>query len=259
MQIESEPYLLQTVEEALKSYKEDNEAWEFRAMPTGTFYWTGKDSKATSEQYPYLDEMKNDIDQARRDAEQIKNSAANTASRIVALPGIAPEKSDGVRRRLRDEARLLVNRILQSKISAKENQQPTYNLSQISELVGRKLTKEEALYFLFACPFELDNKQEEQIDSSESEQAERPRTRGEEGRRKPEPARRVSERQVRPVARKVIQSAANTPRGDDNGEMAVSVVCGGLLLKRWNSSRCRRRAGPLSESSTLIPKRSRNA
>lgn len=159
----------------------NDDPWEFRLTKMGVGYWISKKSKISTKDFPYISDIREGLRQTRKTCETLK--VLPQYSSLTQIPKKLIEfKPDGIgdeiHKKIKQEAREFINSIFKRKLdylnrNNKDSSQNVliprggYNLKNLAEYIGKKVTKEEALDILFACPFEL-NVQPEVEDISES-------------------------------------------------------------------------------------------
>jgi len=158
LDLPKESYLLLAIEEIIKEIKNmRNEIWEFREVG-GVCYWTSSETKLTTPQYPFLDEIKQEVNEIKKEKEIMRNDEKFKNS--YKQPKLLTEISETIKNELKQEAQKLVAVAVDYSIT--HGSSGKYDATKLADFFGRKLTKEEILDYLFACPFNLSDEKPEQ-------------------------------------------------------------------------------------------------
>lgn len=158
--VRTESHLLGSIEEILRQLKlQLPEAWEFRISEKGQPYWTSNKTHACTQRHPLMQKIQEELEDSRNSIRKLTESDAYrlTARIPVSLSGYM-SATKGVYERVKTEANGFMNAIIVQKLAettGKLETRKAYNLRSLAELIGKTLSKQEALDVLFACPFEL--------------------------------------------------------------------------------------------------------
>ena len=141
--------------------REGTERWFFRQVPDGPAFWVNHEQQKAVNRYPYLKELKKEIDDFKKNLvhnlEDAKRYLKSEWSLIKALFRKHPEPT--ARKMILDEARNFVEFFLKLKGenfgagSAVEGK--GYNLSNFLRKVGTQISKSDIMDLLFYCPFDF--------------------------------------------------------------------------------------------------------
>ena len=167
--------LLSRIDELLRLHRRlGEERWEFRVSEHGQGYWTSSKTKASTQRYPHVSRLLEELEESRKSMQSILSSekyklTARIPKKI--FPYVHDQGAAGLYQQLKEEANKLVSTAILDKANTPtaaptptqplgppgEDLRPngSYNLKRLAEYIGQKLTKEEALDILFACPFDL--------------------------------------------------------------------------------------------------------
>ncbi len=176
--IRTEGQVLGKIQELVPELQERfEEIWEFRSPAQGESYWISAASRLCVQKYPYLDCMMEELAALRKSATH--NADAKFAARVPRrVLQYAKDREPGeVYGKLKREAERVVSSFLVAKVEktagGQEEEGKGYDLRQLSEFIGKKLTRQEALDVLFACPFDLGDEAEERRQKEEEERKKR--------------------------------------------------------------------------------------
>jgi len=160
LDLNSELHLLMVIEEFVRK-REGTERWFFRQVPDGPAFWVNHEQQKAVNRYPYLKELKKEIDDAKKNfannLEDAKRYLKSEWSLIKALFRKHPEAT--ARKMILDEARNFVEFFLKLKgeanMTGSNVEGKGYNLSNFLRKVGTQISKGDIMDLLFYCPFDF--------------------------------------------------------------------------------------------------------
>lgn len=176
--LNTEGHLLELIDKKLREFKhQSDEVWEFRESAQGTPYWISTKTKACTQRHPMISMIQEELAEKRQAMQSVLNSDEYKLTARIPQKISSFSQTEGVAglyQQLKNEANKLVSNIIIDKMTNEKtegvNDTKPYNLKHLADFLGKKLSKEEALDILFACPFQL-GKPKLEVESIEEEKS----------------------------------------------------------------------------------------